>query len=257
MLLQRRNKPSPWFGSFGRRAAPTCRILALPYAGGTCTVFRSWPKLLANDVELLPVQLPGRGARHEEPAFDGIAALAAALADAVEPELDLPWALFGHCMGNVVGFELVRVCRDRGWPEPFVLVAAARRAPRLPLTGEPLSGLADDDFLRELGAMSGMPENLLLRPDLARAVLPSVRADFRICERYRYEPAEPLTCRIHAVGGIEDDVTDEQLDAWQHETTGSFARSLVPGDHFFLEGAAVEITSLLQSEVRDMRHAHR
>lgn len=248
-MLIRHRRTSPWFASFGRRATPVARVIALPYAGGVCTALRSWPRILREDVELLPVQLLGRGARCGEPPMHDVRVVAMALADALEPALDLPYVVFGHCMGSIVGLELVRTLRDRGHPEPLALIAGERRGPRLPLEGTCVSELPDAAFLAELEAMDGIPPDVLAREDLVRALLPAVRADFRICERYRYEPRPTLSCAVHAVGGTGDDVTPEQLDAWALESTGPFTRSWVDAGHFFLDDAATDIVAIVESHL--------
>jgi len=38
------------------------RLFCFPYAGGAASVFRDWSDGLPTDVEVCPVQLPGRGA---------------------------------------------------------------------------------------------------------------------------------------------------------------------------------------------------
>jgi surfactin synthase thioesterase subunit len=63
------------------------RLVCFPYAGGSATVFRTWPDALPPEVELLAVALPGRDARAREPRFDRLTPLVASLADAIGPEL--------------------------------------------------------------------------------------------------------------------------------------------------------------------------
>lgn len=49
----------------GGKSSPQARLrlFCLPYAGGSALMFRTWPNALPADVEVCPVQLPGRSTR--------------------------------------------------------------------------------------------------------------------------------------------------------------------------------------------------
>ena len=71
-------------------------------------IFRTWSDGLPADVEVCPVQLPGRGTRLMERPFTRLPPLVEALAQALVPLLDKPFAFFGHSLGALVSFELAR-----------------------------------------------------------------------------------------------------------------------------------------------------
>ena len=107
------------------------RIFCFPYAGGGASIFRGWTALLPADLEVCPVQLPGREGRLREAPFTHMEPMVNALVDALQPYFDLPFVLFGHSMGAAIAFELTRELRRRGRPQPLHLFAAGRRAPHL------------------------------------------------------------------------------------------------------------------------------
>ncbi|NOT55098.1 MAG: putative thioesterase, partial [Deltaproteobacteria bacterium] len=45
------------------------RLFCFPYAGGGALLYRTWADGLPADVEVCPIQLPGRGTRLLEPLF--------------------------------------------------------------------------------------------------------------------------------------------------------------------------------------------
>jgi len=87
---------TPWLYFFSPNPEAELRLFCLPYAGGTVTTYRAWPKKLPRNVEVCAVQLPGRGSRMPEPPFTRLAPLVRALAQNFLPYLDRPFALFGH-----------------------------------------------------------------------------------------------------------------------------------------------------------------
>ena len=72
-----------WFARTSPDAGARVRLICLPYAGGTAAVYRDWAGALGTGVEVLPVQLPGRGWRLRETPSVDLKALAARAADEV------------------------------------------------------------------------------------------------------------------------------------------------------------------------------
>jgi medium-chain acyl-[acyl-carrier-protein] hydrolase len=236
-----------WLSPRRAGAPPAIRLLALPYAGGDTPIFAAWPDLLPWEIELVPVQLPGRGRRALEPAYAAIGPLVHALADAITAELadepgpPTPLAIFGHSMGALVGFELSRELRRRGGPEPRHLLVAGRPAPQLPSRYGPLSELPDAELFDQLHRRYGYALPAAEGPldDLLDAMRPTVRADLKVSETYAYVEEPPLDCPITAFGGLADPtLLREEQDAWRHQTRGPFRTRMLPGGHFFLESEA-------------------
>src|SRR5262245_6437401 len=106
------------------------RLYCYPYAGGGKNIFRSWPEALPSDIELVPVQLPGRDSRIAEASFSQAELLVESLGQAVAPHLNFPFAFFGHSMGAVLCFELARYLRRHQLRMPLHLFVSGRRAPQ-------------------------------------------------------------------------------------------------------------------------------
>ncbi|HEX2079482.1 MAG TPA: thioesterase domain-containing protein [Longimicrobium sp.] len=228
------------------------RLLCLPHAGGGASSFRGWADALPPEVEVCPVQLPGRENRVAEPAFDRVPPLVEALADAVEPLLSLPFALFGHSNGALIGFELARTLRARGRPGPAHLFASGRRAPDLPSGRPPTHHLPDAEFLAELQALGGVPAQILEHPELLAMLLPTLRADVAIHETYAFHEEPPLASPITAYGGLADPrVSREQLEGWGRHTAGPFVMRLFPGGHFYLQEQ--QRTAVLRTLAADLQ----
>ncbi|HEY4595173.1 MAG TPA: alpha/beta fold hydrolase, partial [Thermoanaerobaculia bacterium] len=83
-------------------------MFCFPYAGGGASTYRGWGASLSSDLEVCPVQLPGRESRLREPALTSTESMVPAIADALAPYLNLPFVLFGHSMGAAIAFALAR-----------------------------------------------------------------------------------------------------------------------------------------------------
>jgi medium-chain acyl-[acyl-carrier-protein] hydrolase len=226
---------NPWLVRAKLNPEAKLRLFCLPHAGGGASVFRDWWRFLPSSVEVCAVQLPGREARFREAPFSRLSPLVEALATNLQPYLDRPYALFGHSMGALVGFELARHWRRNG-PLPAHLFVSARRAPQLAMTEKPSYALPDEDFLASLRRFGGAVDPILDNPELLEVVMPALRADFAVVETYAYADEPRLDVPITAFGGQADPVVlPEHLEAWRMQTTAAFRLRMMPGDHFFLQ----------------------
>jgi surfactin synthase thioesterase subunit len=191
--------------------------------------------MISPDIELCPVQLPGREDRFSEPSFTRLEALVAELAQALAPYMETPFAFYGHSLGALVSFELTRTLRRQQRPLPIHLFVSGCVAPQLPATEPPIHQLPDEDFIQALRGLNGTPDAILQNAELMRVLLPLLRADFALYETYTYLPEEPLGLPISAYGGLEDSrAPRESVEAWRAQTAGKFVVRMYPGDHFFL-----------------------
>ena len=225
-----------WFLQTKRNPQADIRLFCFPYAGGGTPIFRNWPLHLPASIDLYAAQLPGRGARLNDPPFTNLMPLVEGLAEAILPSLDKPFAFMGHSMGGMIAFELSRLLRDRYGIEPLQLFISGRRAPHVPETDSPTYDLPEDLFIEEVRRLNGTPREVLEHPELMEMMIPILRADFSICQTYEFRRDRPLGCPMAVFGGVEDtEVSREQLEAWREHTTGPFSLRLFPGDHFFVQ----------------------
>jgi medium-chain acyl-[acyl-carrier-protein] hydrolase len=237
----------------GRRPVrdPQARLFCLPYAGGGTTIFHAWPDRLPNAVEVCPIALPGRENRIREKAFDRLPPLVEALAAAIHPYLDKPFALFGHSMGALIAFELTRYLRERRYPMPYQLVVSAARAPHCRSSTAKIHVLPDHEFTQQLRLLRGTSEAVLQNEELMQLLLPVLRADFAICEEYVYNADAPLDCPITVYAGRDDqEIGSDLLHAWSEQTRGIFRLRMFPGDHFYLLTAREKLLRAIGDDLR-------
>lgn len=258
-----RPKPPSWVVRLRPDPGAELRLFCFAYAGGGASVFRAWPDGLPREVEVCAVQLPGHESRIGEAPHRRLGPLVSALAEAIEPHLDRPFAFFGHSMGALVAFELARELRRTSRPQPASLLLAAFRAPQLPNPNISIHHLPDEMFTVVLRA-EGVSEEVLRNSELMAALLPTLRADFELCDTYRYTSQAPLGCPLSIFGGLADVRVDAgDLDGWRLHTTGPSRVAMLPGSHFFLHSAQdallAEITQdlhLISDPTRDGEGGH-
>lgn len=240
-----------WIQNSQLRFRPRLRLFCFPYAGGGASIFRTWSFDLPEVVQVCPVQLPGREERLSEEPFSRWQELVWVLADVLNPHLDdLPFIFFGHSMGALISFEVARRLRRRGYPQPVRLYVSGWRAPHLPDPDPPVHRLPDIEFVEELRRLEGTPELVLEHEEMMKLLLPTLRADFAMCETYSYLPEPPLACPIVAIGGTEDnEVSRDELEAWREQTGQNFSLWILPGGHFFIHDARKQLLAMLREDL--------
>ncbi|HEX5709308.1 MAG TPA: thioesterase II family protein [Pyrinomonadaceae bacterium] len=241
---------SQWVVRQRPAAQAALRLFCLPYAGGGAYIYRDWAEHLPAKVEVCPIQLPGRGNRLREAPATRMAPLVEAIAGAITPLLDKPFAIFGHSMGALIGFELARFLGREHGKVPSHLFVSGRSAPQVPDADKRTYDLPEPEFIEELRRLNGTPQEVLDHPELMQMMIPILRADFETIQTYEYQAGRPLDCPISAMGGIQDpDVTRQDLEAWREETSGPFTLRMFPGGHFLINTARPMLLQAITKEL--------
>ncbi|MEV0584411.1 thioesterase domain-containing protein [Nonomuraea sp. NPDC050310] len=224
----------------------TVQLFCLPYAGGAAGAFRELRRVAGGRFEVVPIQLPGREERGDEPPEFSVSALA----DEIAPHTGRPYAIYGHSMGARLAFEVVRELRRRGLPLPERLLVGAAHPPdrRVPLAAT--TDLPDDAFIDQLVRRAGAQPELRDEPELRAWSLPILRADFRWIRAYRYLAEPPLDVPVVAFAGADDqEVGPGDLLGWARHTSAGFGLRTVAAGHLFLRDAPTELARLLAEEL--------
>lgn len=237
----------------GPRPQARIRCVVLPFAGGGPAAFRDWYNRLGPEIDLLVLQLPGRERRIAEPPVIDLAAAVAAIATAVAPAFDLPVVFFGHSMGAILAFEVVRLMRRHGRPIPAHLFVSGFRAPDSPDPRPQVAQLDDPAFFAELRRLGGTPPAVLDNEELMGLVLPALRADFRLVESYRFIPEEPLSCPVTAFAGTQDrEAAPEAMAGWTRQTSRRFLLHSILGSHFFVLEQSDAVVATVRAQIESL-----
>lgn len=232
-----------------RQAEPALRLFCFPYAGGGASIYRGWSGLLPPEIEVRPIQLPGRENRIDEPALRDIDDAGPLVADMLADLLDRPFALFGHSMGALLAYRLALELAARGWPLPKLLIVSGRRAPHMPSTRREIHNLPDVEFIEHLRDLGGTPPEVFAHQELLELVTPMLRADFTLNASAKPAPVPVrVTCPVAAFGAVDDkEVPQASLGAWRETTAEPFSMRLFTGGHFYIASERAALTTAIAS----------
>jgi surfactin synthase thioesterase subunit len=232
------------------------RLLCLPCAGASATMYLRWRRSLPAWVQVVPVELPGRGSRLGEPCVESFAALVARLCDEQAAAIDAStgsFMLFGHSMGGLLAWGIAQRLRERGLPAPAALFVSGCPAPsqRDPQRFANLD--TDEQLIADLRRQGGTPEEVFASPEMLRITLDALRADYRVCASAPHASSGPLAMPIHAFGGRQDDIDAPRLAAWRREARTLFSLTWLDGGHFFIRQGEPQLLAALVHEMQAQR----
>ena len=248
-VAKRNLKLSTWFPLYQSVRKPALRVFCFPYAGGSASLFREWPKAMPSNVELLALQLPARGGRLFEEPFKRVDDLVQVVIETVLPLLDIPFVLFGYSLGALLAFEVARTLQVQLQRIPEKVFVAACQAPQTMGSRIRRHQMSEGDLVNELKRLNGTPPEILENESMLRCFLPALRADFEMIDTYIYKPLAQLQCSIRAFGGTRDRISIEHLRGWSEQSSSGYSMDMIEGDHFFIKHSSEELLRLLRQDL--------
>ena len=230
------------------------RLFCFTFAGSSAQIFYNWNEHVPEWLEVSGFEMPGHGARLAETPIDAHAAAAVEIADTLEPFLDRPYALFGHCLGAALAYEATRVLSARGKAQPVRLFSSGARGPHLGIPIADVESMEDDEFIEHMNKAYSAPIEFLRHPEMRPLFLPMVRADARMTQNYKYTPGPQVSYPVTAIAGETDpDVFPDHLTAWHQHTSAGVTTRIYPGNHFFFLESAPRMLADFAAELEGDR----
>lgn len=209
-------------------------------------MYLRWRRLLPEWIQIIPVELPGRGHRLGEPFAENFVQLVSQICSEHSESMQRRYALFGHSMGALLAYGVALHQHARKMPLPEIVFASGSPAPSHHNADRFMSEADDAALIADLRKLGGTPEEVFNNPELLKLVLSTLSADYRICNSFQYSPHTPLPLPLCALGGRADEISAERIEAWQHETRSRFDLTWFDGDHFFIRQQEQQVISTIQ-----------
>ncbi len=210
------------------------KIFCIPYAGGSANVFMNLQDFLGKDIQVVPIELAGRGTRIRERAYEHFKEAVADVESMIINSLDDESIyICGYSMGSLIAFEVAVRLETQGY-KVEKLIVAANEAPSEQVEFINVSDLSDEEFMEKLIELGGIPKELCEKKRFLRMMLPIFKSDFSILYEYRsHVYKNKIKADIDVFWG-EEDVPHGKVKSWAEHTTGECTFYQFKGNHFFL-----------------------
>jgi medium-chain acyl-[acyl-carrier-protein] hydrolase len=209
------------------------------------------------EVDLCPVELPGRAARLEEPPLTSMSALMETLHLALRPLMVVPFGFFGHSVGAWIAFEAARQLRSPDGRSAVHLFVSGRASPNCDSADPPSARLhSERDYRTILERFDGTPKAVMRCPELMAALLPALKADLALAEGYSVDPGDRIACPISVFGGADDVSHSNSLQSWRDVAGGAFRICMFPGGHFYFSPSAEALANEIIQDLHRFAGIH-
>lgn len=209
-------------------------LFCLPYAGGSRSAYYQYAKISPANLNIIPIELPGRGARFNEPPLTDIHLMVSDVFKQISRQLDQPYAIYGHSMGAILGYLLARKIDAERVNPPLHLFFTGSGGPSMLKKERKLFELERPALTKALKEMGGMPDEILNNDNHLDIFLPILRADFRAMESFEYVQCKKLNIPVSVITGSQENISWEKLESWKNETAATVDFRKLPGNHFFI-----------------------
>lgn len=217
------------------------RLYTIPYAGGFSFTYQKWTKYLHHNIQLVPIEFPGRGTRANEAICSSIGQMASAVMNQIETEDD-EYVLFGHSMGAYVLLELYKqICISHKCLPKHVIISAMKPPHLYIPKGYHL--LDQEQFKRKILEMGGIPTSVTEDRSFTEYVMSLLKNDFRAVEQYTISEHLPLIACDVSLFNSESDISHHNMLNWNQYARHSCSYYSFEGTHFFINEFVYEVVS--------------
>lgn len=221
---------SVWFPYLEKIPTNKRCMLCLPHAGSGASIYRGWIDALKPEIVVVPIQLPARESRYSELMPVEMNDLVSQIVREISPMTKFnEVTIFGHSFGGLVAFECAKALQDRN----IRVVISAAPAPNS-VRKDQIHHFSDEDFLRVINNIGGMPSELSNHWELLSLILPTLKIDIKLSETYYGKEDDKVLGDLLLISGKEDKiVTRDHIKSWCNFTRGKFKHVEIEGDHFY------------------------
>lgn len=229
------------------------KLFCLPYAGGSAVMYYKFEKYLSEDIELIPVELSGKGSRIDEKPYDSFHELVDDITEIIYKSIKLgeQFALLGYSMGSTIIYEVAIKLQEKHEISPqkmFVLASVAPHKRKMSKMHE----LEDDNFIEKLIEIGGISEEVIKEPEILRYYLPIIRNDFKLIENYKFSHAGKIVKSNLIVMYSEDEEKKARIKYWEELVKGEYMYYKFSQGHFFINHHLEKVTSIINKTLIEL-----
>lgn len=221
-------------------------LFCVSYAGGSANIYNGW-KGLSEDVEVVPIELSGHGARLKDSLYSNFDEAVEDVYSYIKEYLSTDtseYALFGHSMGSWIMFEVAnRLFNDVSIErKPVHIFFSGNCSPECKDYDVDVSSMTDSEFKQMIINYGGISKEVLAYPEILNFFLPILRADYTILAKYKAtKKLDTFDCNVSVMNGVKDEFSNESLEAWSKYAGREFKINQFNDGHFFINSKSAEV----------------
>lgn len=206
---------------------------------------------LHEDIELIPIEIAGRGSRFGEDFNTTIEAMAADAYSQISHKLAGSYAILGYSMGGLIAYELNQIicsAADReGLSLPLHLIYAAITPPHVAykFITEPVHLYDDEKFIDEVIALGGISVDDLTDKYILLEFVDILRNDFNAVWQYETTQHDVFRHQSYIDVLFSNSEDEEGIREWSQYTDKTCSFYHFNSGHFFILSHVLDMANVL------------
>lgn len=226
------------------------KLVCIPYAGGSVYCYNRWNKYLDSSIEMVFLELKGRGKRFNEEFDDSMREVVDDLYYQMKDIIhDGNYAIFGHSMGSIIAYELTKKIQGESDKTPLHVIYSGCISPKYKSPVTYLYNAPIEELKAYFITLGRTTEEVFNNEELSKIFIPIIRSDLKILNGYKFDQnTRKLTCNASVFWGDKDFVVDcNKIVDWQtyHIPNINFYR--FSGGHFYIFDCLFQVVMTINS----------
>ncbi|MBE6050847.1 MAG: thioesterase [Clostridium sp.] len=228
-----------------------CVLFCLPFAGGSARCYLPWKRFIDRKIEIVPVELAGRGSRLSEKKYITFEQMAddsfEYIAQYLKSNNVNKYAIFGHSMGSWVVYEIYRRIKENNINMPIHIIFSGNSVPFAKYSGEKIHDLPKDEFINKILELGGASEQVLYDEKIGNMLVDILRNDYTLIEEYECkDDTAIIECDISVFNGMNDNIKSDDLVLWKNATQKTCEIYNFEGGHFFIDSSREKVVKTIE-----------
>lgn len=230
-------------------------MICLPYAGGSSLIFSEWRQYLSSNIDIIPIDLNGRGYLSDKPFYMTTLEAAEDILLRLESHLEglTPICFFGQSLGGLIIYDMISLLIRKGGPLPFHVFFSAIFPPHINKIHRKLHEIPDGSFIKHMKNWLGLPQVLTDNPEMVQKWTAILKADYRLLENYHFAPQETqMPIDLSIIKGKQDHwLTREEYLEWNRYSDREIQFHEINGGHLFIHEQKADILTIINNTISD------
>lgn len=227
------------------------KLICLPYAGGSSQALKNkLGKFLDSSIEIVLIELPGRGSRFGEKLISEFNELIEDLMQKVLLEISdgMDYALLGYSMGSRIIYVLYYEIVKRKVKKPKTMFFCSAIPPKIPYVRKKLDR---ESIIQEMKRLGGTDSEVLSNAQLMDIFTTVMRADMYALYSYVHiENKEKIQVPIVVQYGSYDGDVIDSVKKWADYAEDSCEFYEYDDGHFFINRYNKEMAEVINAKLR-------
>lgn len=227
------------------------KLFCIPHAGGLIASFVPLKRSLLGIVEVIGIELAGRGVKEKLPFYntfmEAVYDVATDISEHIWHSPDEPYIILGHSMGSWLAYEVYYQLRLWGVKGPEHVIFSGNNTPPTHFEEQGIHNLTDEKIIESILELGYTNSEIFSNPRFRNMFLPYLKSDLEITACYAADLNRPsLDCDITVLYGLQDPLITEDVRRWGWISGGTCQLRGYEGGHFFIYEKTDEIALVVK-----------